>query len=231
MINYRSIFNQLLFPQQCLLCAGGNGGELALCRSCLEDLPWHGPDACPQCALPAPGGQTCGRCLQSAPAFDATRALFRYAYPLDGMLQHYKYRQQLGLAGTFGTLMLQCFDCRTAFDRIIPMPLHPKRLAERGFNQSLEIARLLARQLNITLDTRSCHRIRFTPPQASLPHKARIRNMRGAFRCDAALEGQHILLVDDVMTTGASLHELAATVKAAGASRVECWVIARTLSS
>lgn len=230
MIDYRLIFNQLLFPQHCLLCADHNGGDLALCADCLADLPWHRAEACPQCALPSHDSHICGRCLQAAPAFDATRALFRYAYPLDGMLQHYKYRQQLNLAKTFSALMLQHFARPADFDHIIPMPLHPKRLAERGFNQSLEIARLLAKQLAIPLDPESCRRIKFAPPQASLPHKARIKNMRGAFECSTSLTGQRVILLDDVMTTGASLHELAATVKAAGASHVECWVIARTLN-
>src|SRR5690606_15282283 len=100
-----------------------------------------------------------------------------------------------------------------------------------GFNQSLEIARLLAKSLNIQLDINSCSRIKFSPPQASLSHKARIKNMRGAFECRESLTDQRIILLDDVMTTGASLHELAATVKAAGASHVECWVIARTLTA
>ncbi|MDZ4098970.1 MAG: phosphoribosyltransferase family protein [Methylophilaceae bacterium] len=116
------------------------------------------------------------------------------------------------------------------FDRIIPMPLHPKRLAERGFNQSLEIAKLVAKELGIPLDTTSCSRIKFSPPQASLPLKARIKNMRGAFSCHQDLQAQRVILLDDVMTTGASLHELAATVKSAGASHVECWVVARTLA-
>lgn len=230
MIDYRLIFNQLLFPQHCLLCADHSGGDLALCKPCLEDLPWHQAEACPQCALPATDNQLCGRCLQAAPAFDATRALFRYDYPLDSMLQHYKYRQQLNLAKTFSALMQEKFRDLPSFDRIIPMPLHPKRLAERGFNQSLEIARLLAKRLDIPLDLKSCRRIKFAPPQASLPHKARIKNMRGAFECGTSLTDQRVILLDDVMTTGASLHELAATVKAAGASHVECWVIARTLN-
>jgi len=228
LINHRLIFNQLLFPQNCMLCSGTNGGELALCPECLNDLPWHQTGVCPQCALPSHNNHICGNCLNSAPAFDTTRALFRYAYPLDAMLQRYKYQQNLNIAQTFSALIQEKFNDLSSFNRIIPMPLHPKRLAERGFNQSLEIARLLAKNLHIELDIESCRRIKFSPPQASLPHKARIKNMRGAFHCGTSLAGQRIILLDDVMTTGASLHELASTVKAAGASHVECWVIART---
>jgi len=231
LIDYRLIFNQLLFPQNCMLCANSNGGELALCPQCLNDLPWHQAGTCPQCALPSPHNHICGHCLNSAPAFDTTRALFRYAYPLDAMLQKYKYQQNLNIAKTFSALMQEKFKDLSPFHRIIPMPLHPKRLAERGFNQSLEIARQLAKNLQIELDVDSCSRIKFSPPQASLPHKARIKNMRGAFQCSTSLTGQRVILLDDVTTTGASLHELAATVKAAGASHVECWVIARTVNA
>lgn len=220
----------MLFPQSCMLCVAANGGTLALCPACLEDMPWHQQAACPQCALPSYQGHLCGDCLKSAPAFDITRALFRYDYPLDTMLQRYKYQQNLHIAKTFSTLMQSGFSGNQAFDRIIPMPLHPKRLAERGFNQSLEIARLIARQMHIKLDTESCSRIKFTAPQASLPLKTRIKNMRGAFRCGESLAGQRIILLDDVMTTGASLHELASIVKSAGATHVECWVVARTLA-
>lgn len=213
-----------------MLCADSHGGDLALCAGCLEDMPWHQQSVCPQCALPSYQGQLCGNCLQSAPAFDSTRALFRYEYPLDAMLQRYKYQQSLHIAKTFSHLMQEKFSIQHDFGRIITMPLHPKRLAERGFNQSLEIAKLVAKKLGIALDTTSCSRIKFSPPQASLPLKTRIKNMRGAFSCHEDLRGQHVILMDDVMTTGASLHELAATVKSAGASHVECWVVARTLA-
>lgn len=229
-MNFRSFFNQVLFPQSCLLCAASDGGDLALCPACLEQLPWHPADACPQCALPTHGGEICGQCLRAAPSFDRTRALFRYAYPIDALLQQYKYRQSLHLAKTLSALMAASGATAPANTRVIPMPLHPRRLAERGFNQSLEIARLLARALSLRLDPHACRRTRFSPPQASLPLRERVRNMRGAFRCDTALTGERIILIDDVMTTGASLHALAGAVKAAGAVHVECWVVARTLA-
>lgn len=111
------------------------------------------------------------------------------------------------------------------------MPMHPKRLTERGFNQSLEIARLISQTLQINLDYHSCQRIKYAPPQASLPLKERIHNIRGVFDCQQRLQGRHIAIVDDVMTTGASLNELAKTLKQVGAAHVECWVIARTLPS
>jgi ComF family protein len=124
--------------------------------------------------------------------------------------------------------MLKHFKLKDT-DLIIPMPLHPKRLKERGFNQSLEIARLLSRSLNIP-SRHVCERIKFSPPQASLPIKDRVNNMKDAFICNEDLTGQNIILIDDVMTTGASLNALAKAVKAKGASHVECWLIARTLT-
>ena len=118
-------------------------------------------------------------------------------------------------------------------DLIIPMPMHPKRLQERGFNQALEIAKLISKGLDIPLDYQSCTRNKLSPPQASLPLKERVKNIRGVFSINDAhaknLKGLKVALIDDVMTTGASLNELAKTVKKAGATHVECWVLARTL--
>lgn len=109
------------------------------------------------------------------------------------------------------------------------MPLHQKRLAERGFNQSLEVAKIVGKALNISLDYTACLRTKYSPPQASLPLRQRATNIKGAFTCTKSLTGLRIALIDDVMTTGASLNALAKAVKAKGASHVECWVIARTL--
>jgi ComF family protein len=109
------------------------------------------------------------------------------------------------------------------------MPLHTQRIRERGFNHASEIAREVARRLALPLDLASCQRIRDTPPQMGLKHDARRRNVRGAFACSGEVQGQHIALIDDVMTTGTSLDELAATLKRAGAREVSCWVVARTL--
>lgn len=219
----------MLFPQACMLCAASNGGQLGLCVDCLKDLPWHDSAHCPQCALPALDNQHCGHCLNSPPDFDTTQALFRYEYPFDAMLQRFKYNQRLTMADTFGVLLANAIQSTTRPDIIIPMPLHPQRLQERGFNQSVEIGRVLAKHLNVKLDLQSCVRIKLAPPQASLPLKERVKNMRGAFRCNTKLDGLRVALVDDVMTTGASLNALASTVKKAGAAHIECWVLGRTL--
>ncbi|BCM25802.1 hypothetical protein ZMTM_20610 [Methyloradius palustris] len=155
--------------------------------------------------------------------------MFRYEFPVDAMLQRYKYQHLLNMAQTFAQMIITDLPNANLPDLIIPMPLHPLRLKERGFNQSLEIARIVGKSLNIKVDTQACSRIKSSPPQASLPLKERVKNMQGAFTFNTQLDGLNIALIDDVMTTGASLNSLAKTVKKAGAINVECWVVARTL--
>lgn len=239
MLNIRLKFKQLIskirWPQSCILCASSHDKPHGLCQACLITLPWHQLPQCVQCGLHLQTADSiCGNCMHSPPDFDVTHTLFTYDYPMDRMLQHYKYHNSLHLAHTFAHLLydtklkLMSHHIKT-IDLIIPMPMHATRLKERGFNQALEIARLLSNQLNIKLDYKLCQRHKHTPPQASLPLKERMKNIRGAFQCSCNLNGLNIVIVDDVMTTGASLNELAKTLKQAGATRVECWVIARTL--
>lgn len=212
--------------QPCLLCGADVTGA-PLCPGCLADLPRLPATRCPSCALPTPLGEVCGGCLKHPPAFDSTRAVYQYAYPLDALLQHYKYGQGLHLAGFLAEQLAAEIDTRP--DLVIPMPLHPKRLKERGYNQAGEIAKRLAKQLDLPVALTACTRAKDAPPQASLPLKERRKNIRGAFECKVDLSGKRIALVDDVMTTGASLSELAKVVKKAGAVEVQTWVVARTL--
>lgn len=222
---------QFLLPQNCQMCAIAltQYDHLNICKPCSAELPWNEQGCCPQCALPSFEGLVCGDCLRSPPDFDATTALFTYSFPIDRMIQKLKYQSSLQLSDLFGQLLAKHCAPLSKEIRIIPMPLHPQRLKERGFNQSLEIAKVLAKHSDLKLDFLICERIKFSPPQASLPLKARIKNMKNAFACHANLTGQHVLLLDDVMTTGASLNELAKTCKKAGASQISCAVIARTL--
>lgn len=232
-LNFKQTSEYFPLNQHCLLCADFNGGNIGLCAACLNDLPWHDTPHCPQCALPS-NGEICGNCLKNPPFFDKTQAVLRYDFPADALIQGLKYRHSLHLAATFSHLLLnhllhQPSVDLPAVDLIIPMPMHPQRLKERGFNQALEIARLLAKDLHIPLDYQSCIRTKYTPPQASLPLKERVKNMRGVFDCSKNLSGLKVAVVDDVMTSGASLNALAKMLKKAGAAEVECWIIARTL--
>jgi ComF family protein len=224
-LNIRSIFRQT-FPFTCLLCSATSGTG-HLCGACQADLPWHSQPQCPRCALPAPDGQVCGACLKHPPAFDRTRAALAYAFPLDRLIPRLKYHGQLAIAPALGECLAEA--AAPGPDCLIPMPLHAKRIRERGFNHATEIAREVAKRLGLPLDTASCQRIRDTPPQMGLKHDARRRNVRGAFVCTGDVRGRRIALIDDVMTTGTSLDELAKTLKQAGALEVETWVVARTL--
>lgn len=215
-------------PGNCLLC-GAHSVTHSVCTDCHTDLPWHAQPHCPQCATPTPNGQICGICLKHPPAFDRTVAALAYAFPLDRLIPRLKYHSQLAIAPLLGECLVHAATASPRPDCLIAMPLHARRIRERGFNHATEIARVVAKQLALPLDTRSCQRIRDTPPQMGLKHDARRRNVRGAFTCSGAVKGRHIALVDDVMTTGTSLDELAMTLKRAGAREVTCWVAARTL--
>jgi ComF family protein len=216
-----------LLPQDCFLCAAPAGDRL-LCAACVAGLPRLTPERCPVCALPTPGSAVCGACLKQAPHFDATRAVFRYEFPLDRLIQSLKYAHRLAGADFLGRELAQS-PVPFQPDLILPVPLSPARLAERGFNQAVELARPLARALGVSLETSRVHRRRDTAPQASLPWKERKQNIRHAFECELDLTGKTVLVVDDVMTTGATLDELARTLKAHGAARVENCVLARAL--
>lgn len=215
-----------LLAQDCLLCQAASGGQL-LCADCARELPSMG-SACPRCAAAGNGGTECGACIADPPHYDASCAAFVYAHPVDALIQALKYGGQLALAGWFAQALQRRIGAAGGVDLILPLPLHPARLAERGFNQSAEIAKLLSRLYGIAMDAQIARRVRNTAPQAALPWRERERNMRGAFACDADLAGLRVAVVDDVMTTGATLDEFARTLKHSGAARVENWVVART---
>lgn len=216
-----------LLPQDCLLCSAPAGHGL-LCGDCADRLPRHSAPACPVCALPTLGGETCGACLQRPPAFSRTLAAFDYAFPVDALLHAFKYAGRLPAAEALARPLADLARNRPLPDALVPMPLHPQRLKERGFNQAMELARALSRQLGVPALPDACTRRRNTLPQAGLPWKERRRNLRGAFDCRRDFTGKRLAIVDDVMTTGATVGELAKTLKKAGAE-VEVWVVARTL--
>ena len=215
-------FLERLFGGSCFLCRGA--ATDLLCPSCDADLPRLAAPCCPRCALPSPRGELCGRCLNEAPHYDATVAALAYEFPADVLVHALKFRGELAIAGLLGGLLSNQINT-VEIDRVIPVPLSSARLRERGYNQSVEIARRLGAQLDLAL----CVRERDTPAQMDLPYAERRRNVRGAFRCTRPLAGARVAVVDDVMTTGATLNEVASVLKQAGAARVVNWVVARTL--
>jgi len=200
------------------------------CEACNADLPRlissHG---CPVCALPTLAGEACGRCLQHPPHFDRTQAAFSYSFPVNKLIKALKFHEKLILVNLLADELAKQITYQP--DYLVAVPLHPLRLQERGFNQSQLLANRISHQLHIPFLANSCQRVRDTPPQSSLPWKERDKNMRQAFLVDTSInfQGKNIAIVDDVMTTGASIGELAAIFKKAGAREVSAWVIARTL--
>ena len=196
-----------------------------LCAACDADLPRLSAPLCPRCALAAPGGALCGRCLAEPPHYDATVAALAYAFPADVLIHALKFRGELALAPLFAGILSQTISRSERIDLVVPVPLSAQRLRGRGYNQSAEIARRLAQRAPLELFL--CERSRDTAAQTDLPWSERQRNVRGAFRCARSISGT-VAVVDDVMTTGATLNEIALVLKRAGAGRVVNWVVART---
>jgi ComF family protein len=227
---------RLALPQRCELCVARTGGGL-LCGACTRALPRIAA-ACPVCALPSAGGNVCGRCIAARPPFAATVAAFAYAFPVSLMLQRIKYDGRIALAEWAGSALCEAVgvaingrdgrDDRARPDRIVALPLAEARQRERGFNQAREISVHVARGCGLPLAS-PLARVAAGPPQTMLPWALRRRNVRGAFTVKSCVRGARIALVDDIMTTGATLAEASRTLIDAGALRVECWVVARTL--
>ncbi len=214
---------------RCFLCSGPSGGHKSICHSCLNDLTYN-TAACPACAKPNTASSLCADCLRRPQAYiDNGQALFRYHYPVNLLIQHMKFKQGIDLANHLGGMLGELFlkDKAALPDCIIPVPLHSRRLISRGYNQSVELARPLSRQLGIKLDTSSCKRVRATIPQADLPAKKRRGNVRDAFSVTKACDYDHVLLVDDVITTGSTVNELARTMRLAGVCRIDVLAVAR----
>jgi ComF family protein len=219
----RDFFANLFFGGACFVCRGRS--QELLCETCRGELPRLAGELCPRCALPSPGAAVCGRCLAEPPGFDGTLAALAYDFPADALVHALKFRGELALAPFLGKMLLQVIQ-NPSVDRVIPVPLSAQRLRERGYNQAVEIARHV---LPGKMDVDVCVRQQDSTPQMQLPYDERQRNVRGAFRCRRPLLGASVAVVDDVMTTGATLDELARTLKRAGATRVVNWVVARTL--
>jgi ComF family protein len=228
LLNIGANFMRRLPAQPCLLC-GTSSHDGLCCGACNADLPRLTAEHCPICARPTPNREVCGICLRLQPQFDHTVAAFSYDFPVDKLIRALKFHENLVLVNFLSDALIRRVDSRP--DRLVALPLHPTRLRERGFNQSLLLARRISSQLDIPMLPDACERVRNTPPQSSLPWKERDKNMRQAFVCnpDADIRDKHIAIVDDVITTGASMGELARVLKQSGAREVSAWVVARTL--
>ena len=217
-----------LLPPRCLLCSEPGEAGQDLCAACHAQLPvnLHG---CPRCAIPMVIPGTCGRCLRQAPLLQAACGAFLYRPPLDRLLPRFKFHQDLAAGRLLAQLMLPHVARAGRPDVLVPVPLHHSRLRQRGYDQALELARPLAAGLALPLEADLLRRHRRTAAQSDLGALARRRNLRGAFSVrERGPLPRHVALVDDVMTTGATLHAAALALRRAGVERVDAWVCART---
>ena len=217
-----------LWPARCLLCQASGASGHDLCVPCAATLPWARL-ACPRCALPLSSpARACGACLRKAPLLDAAHAAFAYRAPLDRLLPRLKFHGDLAAGRLLAGAMAVAFADLAAPGALVPIPLSRARLRQRGYDQALELARPLAAMLGLPLATDALERARHTDPQSTLAADRRRANLRDAFRVGArtALPA-HVVLVDDVMTTGATLQAAAVALRDAGVARVDAWVCAR----
>jgi len=221
---------RLALPLRCLLCGGGGAGGRDLCSGCAGDFALN-RCACPRCALPLEtAAPACGACLEREPPFAAAWAPFRYEHPLDLLEARFKFRSDLAAGRVLAQLLIEraAADAPARPDLIVPVPLHVARLRERGYNQALELAKPLAAALDIPLQHDLFVRTKPTPPQTGLDAKARRRNLRGAFAiAPRATWPAHVVIFDDVMTTGATMRECARMLLRSGVERVDVWALAR----
>ena len=240
-----------IWRPRCLLCGEAGHLGLDLCAACAAALPWN-RSACVRCGLPLPGAAsgpgdggrdgtvangctstdtdapTCGACLRRPPPQTQCVAAFRYATPLDRLMPRLKFHADLAAGRLLSQLMASCLADADRPDALVPLPLHRGRLRERGYDQALELARPLARHLALPLRSDLLKRVRATPPQSRLDAVQRRRNVRGAFRVDDTGDiPAHVALLDDVMTTGATVHAAVRALQRAGVQRVDVWVCAR----
>lgn len=224
-----SITQLLRLPSVCLLCQQYHRDSLAVCQHC-NYLFKRINDACYYCALPLPDAKflVCGDCTKKKPAFDRTITTYYFEEPLRTLLHEFKYREAFYLRTFLAKLMLDALPEKTVSTQcLVPVPLHPKRLQQRGFNQAAELAKLLAKQLKIPCELNLCKKIIHTPPQANLSGKQRRKNLHQAFQVKVN-NYSHITLIDDLLTTGSTVNELARLFKQQGVGCVDVWCCART---
>lgn len=241
-----------LFPGSCLLCGADTSRSMDLCLDCEKDLPVNNR-SCIRCSIPLSSvplskihlppnhsiadhladdhqinQYTCGACISHPPSFDRCLAPLRYEFPVSSLISRYKYQGHFCSGAVLADILLVELFKNKKPNLIVPVPLHWQRLFFRGFNQSQWLSQYLGRRLNIRVDAHLLKRCRNTPPQQGLKRTQRQKNLKGAFLVNRPVKGQHIALVDDVVTTGSTVSELSQLLKKAGAAKVEIWCLART---
>ncbi len=227
-MNICAIFDQMLGPAVCQLC-GGRGLGPEICFGCYRDLP-RAMRACPVCARPVPVAGICGPCVLRPPIFDRARVPFIYGFPVDRLIRRLKFDRVLSHARLLGELAGHALRGRTGrIEALVPVPPHPKRLRQRGFDQVVEIARHLRGVVRLPLRAGLCGRRRDTPPLWPLGPSERRRILKDVFECREEPPAR-VAVVDDILTTGATADAMATVLRAAGAQEVEIWAVARSPS-
>ena len=223
-----SITQSLRFPSICTLCNQFHKNRLAVCDFCISLLEPLGT-ACQHCAHPLPDDLylVCGQCIKNPPHFDRTISAYKFVDPIRGLLHQFKYHNGLFLGAFFSELILNAYYKSPIRPQcLIPVPMHPKRLRLRGFNQAAILTQLIARTLKLPYDLTSCQKKVNTTPQASLDGEQRQKNLRKTFYIKP-LPYDHVAVIDDLLTTGSTANELAVTLKNSGIKRVDIWCCAR----
>ncbi len=228
-----------IYPSCCQLCGSGDGSRTEyLCEQCIADIRLN-QTACQICALPlrrqrgdrSEHAMICGKCFKNPPIFDSCWAPFIYAQPLEWMIHQLKFNEKLYFAPLLSALMAEkipsCMALQKLPDAIIPMPLHMNRLRQRGFNQSYLLIKSIAKALDIVVDSTLCHRIRDTEHQTGKNAQQRKHNIKNAFSISRSQNYHHVVIFDDVVTTGSSVSELSKVLKKSGIERVDICCLAR----
>lgn len=216
-----------LLPARCLICDQPGMGNIDICATCWKELP-HNRLCCPICALPlAAPAVACGICLRNHPQFDRTVAPMQYQTPISALMSRFKFHQDLAASRLLAELFCRHTDHIDLPEALIPVPLHGRRLRQRGFDQALELAKAIARHKGLPLCTDILARVRHTDAQTELNAAQRRRNCKDAFVLKKRSLPSHVALLDDVMTTGTTVSECAKVLKQAGVNRVDIWVMAR----
>ncbi len=226
----KSIAQILRLPSICALCNQYHQGLETICKTCTELFIPLG-FTCRICAIPLPDDKflVCGQCIRKKPLFDRVFASYRFEEPLRTLLHEFKYREGLYLNSFIANLMLRTPPDLNNTQCLVPVPMHPGRLRDRGYNQANELAKYLAVRLKMPYEPLLCKKIRNTAPQAGLNGKQRQQNLRGSFTTNTS-PYHHITLVDDLLTTGSTANELAGTLKKQGIVQVDVWCCARAIS-
>lgn len=213
----------------CVLCLQPSFREIGLCVHCEQRLPWI-KNPCQRCAIGMEEGAIlCADCLYKNPPFDKLSALFDYAWPINAFISKLKYGGHLPFGKILAYQLHKHFKPQHPIDVVIPMPLHPLRQKERGFNQSIELATIIAKELNLPLDRRSCTKVKDTPSQALLSAAKRLSNVReNAFAIAPSFDAKHVLVIEDVVTTAATVNAFARVLKHHGVHTVEILSVCRT---